>query len=111
VLALPLLWSVFEDDNEYLPRAVRSISQLPDGKNPVKKVWLVISGNEGELYLDELDGGDEGGGAGNAANAGGACQAVNKREQMQAIYSQMASLWRAQEALMTILGCLEVGRN
>ncbi len=72
---------------------------------------LVISGNEGELYLDELDGGDEGGGAGNAANAGGARQAANEREQMQAIYSQMASLRRAQEALTTILGRLEVGRN
>jgi hypothetical protein len=39
--------------------AVRQVSQLADDKNPVKKVVLVVSGNEGKWYLDELEG-DEG---------------------------------------------------
>jgi hypothetical protein len=67
VLALPLLWTVFKTDDNYLLRemmgriqaAVRQVSQLADDKNPVKKVVLVVSGNEGKWYLDELEG-DEG---------------------------------------------------
>jgi hypothetical protein len=76
----------------------------------VKKVRLVISGNEWELYLDKLaDGGDDGGNGGGAANAGGAGQAVNEREQMQAIYSQITSLRQTQEANTMLQGHLEVG--
>jgi hypothetical protein len=56
VLALPLLWTVFKTDDNYLLRemmgriqaAVRQVSQLADDKNPVKKVVLVVSGNEGK---------------------------------------------------------------
>jgi hypothetical protein len=102
VLALPLLWADFENDNDYLPRgmtdrireAVRQVSQLPDNENPVKKAMLVISGNEGELYLDELDGDDggDGDGGGSRVTNTGARQAANDRERMQAIYAQMTSL-------------------
>jgi hypothetical protein len=63
LLALPLRWAVFENDDDYLPRgstyhtreAVHKVSQHPDNENPVKKAMLAISGNECELYLDELD--------------------------------------------------------
>jgi hypothetical protein len=121
VLALPLLWAVFENGDDYLPKgmtdrireAVRQVSQLPDDENPVKKVMLVISGNEGELYLDELDGddgGDGGDGGGNRVTNTGARQAANERERMQAIYAQMTSLRRAQEAQTRILDRLETQR-
>jgi hypothetical protein len=101
---LPLLWAVLENDNDYLPRemtdriqeTVVQVSQLPDDESPVKKVVLVVSGNEGKLYLDELEGdvgGDGGGnGGGNGGATGGACQAVKEREQLQVIYSQITSL-------------------
>jgi hypothetical protein len=56
------------------------------------KVVLVVSGNEGELYLDELEGNEGGGGGGNGGANGGAHQAVSEREWPQAIYSQMESL-------------------
>jgi hypothetical protein len=120
VLALPLLWSVFEDDAvAYLPQATtdrireasRLVSQLPGNKNPVQKVRLDVSGNEGELYLDDLDDGDEEGGVAIGGNGGGARQAANEREQMQAIYLQMTLLWQAQEAHTTILKRLELGRG
>jgi hypothetical protein len=39
VLVLPLLWAVFENDNNYLP--VRQVSQLSDYENPVKKGMLL----------------------------------------------------------------------
>jgi hypothetical protein len=66
------LWFLFSpDSSNYLLTALQdrvetaynSIGQLPPGKNPVKKIALVVSGNEGELYLDEL-GKDYGGGTG-----------------------------------------------
>jgi hypothetical protein len=79
-----------------IQETVVQVSQLPDDENPVKKVVLVVSGNEGKLYLDELEddvGGDGGGnGGGNGGATGGACQAAKEREQLQVIYSQITSL-------------------
>jgi hypothetical protein len=72
----------------------------------VKKVRLVISGDEGELYLDEFDdGGKAGGDGGGIVNAGGARQAANERERerLQAIYSQLTALRRGQDAQTMIL--------
>jgi hypothetical protein len=89
VLALPLRWAVFENGENYLPRemtdricaAVQQVSQLPDDENPVKKVRLVMSGDEGESCLGELDdGGDAGGDGEGVVNTGGARQAANERE-------------------------------
>jgi hypothetical protein len=63
VLGKALLWFIFSpDSSNYLPtplqdcieNAYNGIGQLPPGENPVKKIPLVVSGNEGELYLDEL---------------------------------------------------------
>jgi hypothetical protein len=69
VLGRALLWAVFEDFGVYLPIALRNRiqtayadipgRQLVAGENPVKRVPLVVSGNEGEVYIDELAGDDD----------------------------------------------------
>jgi hypothetical protein len=65
------IWAVFDNDDnspsremtDQIQEAVRQVSQLPDDKNPVKKVVLVfVSRNKGELYLDELEGDESGDG-------------------------------------------------
>jgi hypothetical protein len=65
VLAKPLLWMVFSSI-DYLPAAMRerirtayfnipdNARVLPADENPVKKVLLVITGDEGLVYLDEV---------------------------------------------------------
>ena len=64
VLGQALLWATFEDFGSYLPAGLLSriktaYNDIPDrtlgeNENPVKKVLLVISGHEGEVYIDEL---------------------------------------------------------
>ena len=63
-LARPLLWASFESTlQEYLPpaltRQIRSAyafaRRLPQGKNPVEKRLVVVTGSEAELYIDEID--------------------------------------------------------
>mgnify|MGYP006194146055 CR=1 FL=1 len=63
-LARPLLWASFESTlQEYLPpaltRRIQSaygfVRRLPQGKNPVEKRLVVVTGSEAELYIDEID--------------------------------------------------------
>ena len=63
VLGKALLWLLFSDaGRDYLPPAYckhvegvyNTISQLPPGESPVLKIPIVLSGHDGELYLDEL---------------------------------------------------------
>jgi hypothetical protein len=68
---------------------------------------LVVSGNEGELYLDEIDADEGGGGVANAR----ARLDMNERDRMQALYAQMTSLRRGQEALTKIIERLEIERK
>ncbi len=57
VLGKALLWLIFSPDGNYLPQALQdrvktaynNNALLPAGENPVKKIALVVSGNEGEL--------------------------------------------------------------
>jgi len=85
-LARPLLWASFESTlQEYLtPALTRRIQsaygfvrRLPQGKNPVKKRLVVVTGSEAELYSDEIDaefmhtvGGQEDGSGGVVAQVG-----------------------------------------
>jgi hypothetical protein len=63
VLAKLLLWMLFSSERNYLPQAMRdhvqsaynNICILPAGENPVKKILLVVTGNEGEVYLMKLE--------------------------------------------------------
>ena len=72
MLGHALLWLVFEDRNtagdKYLPEelsdrvwlAYRDIPgrTLPLIENPIKKVLLIVTGDEGAVYIDELGGSD-----------------------------------------------------
>jgi hypothetical protein len=40
---------------DHIREAVGQVSHLPDDKNTVKKVVLVVSGNKGELYFDDIE--------------------------------------------------------
>ena len=52
----------FSDGSTYLPETMRNrvravyenIRVLPVDENPVEKVMLVVTGFEGEVYLDEI---------------------------------------------------------
>ena len=92
VLGKAFLWLIFSPDGDYLPQtlqdrvktAYNKIAELAAGENPVKKIALVVSGNEGELYLDEI--GEDFGGA----QAGrGHRRAANKPEELLALKSQV----------------------
>jgi hypothetical protein len=122
VLGKALIWFIFSpDSSNYLTTPLQDcvattyngIGQLPPGENPVKKIALVISGNKGELYLDELGenygggpgdrvgGGhqrksnerDYGGGPGDRVG-GGHQRKSNEREQLLALHSQIDQLNR-----------------
>jgi hypothetical protein len=64
VLGRALLWLVRDDTNHYLPEdlsnrvflAYRDLPgrTLPLGINPIKKVLLIVTGDKGEVYIDEL---------------------------------------------------------
>jgi hypothetical protein len=95
VLGKVLLWFVFTPEGTaYLPQtlcervrtAYSDVATLPADENPVKKVPLVISGHEGELYMDEL------GNDGVPNNVGR--RLANEREQVLALHSQVAGLRR-----------------
>jgi hypothetical protein len=83
---------------------------LPDGTNPIKKIPLVITGNEGEVYMDEIPDGIVGNnsngvgvGAGNngAVVAGGGLIDRQVQEQLLTIHSQLNGLRRSDEELRT----------
>jgi hypothetical protein len=99
VLAKPLLWMLFSSERNYLPQAMRdriqtaynNIRVLPAGENPVKKLLLVVTGNEGEVFLDEV---------GNDQNQ--MFRQSNERDQLLALHSQISALRRAVEDLKAI---------
>ena len=109
-LAKPLLWMALSDDaGRFLPQefvdqiktAYINICVLPEHENPVKKVLLVVTGDEGEVYLDEMRGnlgGDDGtDGGGNAL-----LMQASQQDQLLALYSQVSSLWHALEDLKVL---------
>jgi hypothetical protein len=102
VLAKPLLWMLFSSEKNYLPRAIRdrveaaynNIRLLPAGENPVNKILLVVSGNEGEVYLDEV---------GTVQNHNQMMRRTSERDQILALPSQISGLQRSVEELKTAL--------
>jgi hypothetical protein len=112
VLGRALLWYAFSDEGSgdlppdlfgriHQAYADEIANNLPDGTNPVKKIPLVITGNEGEVYIDEIPdgmvGNDANGRAGN--NVGGGFIDRPVRQQLLAIHSQLLGLTRADEEL------------
>jgi hypothetical protein len=62
-LARPLLWAVFEPHLQgYLPDTLTErvrlayafVRRLPAAANPVEKIPIIITGAEGEVYIDEI---------------------------------------------------------
>jgi hypothetical protein len=88
---------LFSSQRTYLPQAMRdrvssaynNICLLPAAKNPVKKILLVVTGNEGEVYfLDKV---------GTEQNQ--ILRQTNERELIMALHSQISALRRAVEEL------------
>jgi hypothetical protein len=70
-------------------------NDLAEGINPVKKIRLVITGHEGEVYMDDIpDGIDGNNGEGGPINAGGGFIDRPVRDQLLALHSQMLGLTR-----------------
>jgi hypothetical protein len=84
---------LFSSEKSYLCQAMRDHIQtaynnicvlvLPADKNPEKKVVLVVSGNEGEVYLDKV---------GNDQNQNQMLRQTNEREQLLALHSQISAM-------------------
>jgi hypothetical protein len=111
VLGRALLWYAFAaEGSEDLPPDVygrihqayaQIANDLPDGTNPVKKIPLVITGSEGEVYVDDIPDGMlvENNGGDGAGNNGTGFIDRPVRQQLLAIHSQLLGLTRADEEL------------
>jgi hypothetical protein len=107
VLGHALLWLVFEDYNVdgecYLPNnfvnqvllAYQDIPGrvLPLAQNPIKKILLLVTGDEGQVYIDELGGGDDAVvNEDGSDNTGRRTRQQIERDEIRALQSQMAGL-------------------
>lgn len=128
VLGTALLWRIFSQDGEAaIPQVIRQwvivayqiIKLLDDGINPISKIPLVITGDEGEVYMDPIaedDGaayGENGGANNNGGGGGGEGAFVNcpTRQQLLALHSQMIQLREHINTLRTNLEEDRVTRN
>jgi hypothetical protein len=94
VLALPILWAAFDNEMEnYMPASLRNrictayeyIRQLD-----IKKVMLVVTGQEHEVHIDQLfdeEAGNVNNGQGNNNTNQGQGRAITRQE-FQALYAQ-----------------------
>jgi hypothetical protein len=124
VLALPLLWACFTPDMQaYLPGELRNrirnayetVRQLEPEENPVKKIVLVITGEDAEVHIDEVFDDEQpppaanqpphNGGAGQPNPQNNNQQQVNHRgiQNAAALYAQNTTLRREVQELRTEL--------
>jgi hypothetical protein len=62
VLGKALLWLVFSEENSYVPGEVSErihnaysvICQLLENVNPIEKLLMVVTGNDAEVYFNEV---------------------------------------------------------
>ena len=96
ILGTALLWFVFSDNDNAVPNAIAQRIKLAYANycsdsfgenNPVKRIPIIITGHEGQVYMDELVA-TEDGGVGNDI-AGGNVADRPLRDQQLAIYSQL----------------------
>ena len=113
VLGTALMWYVFAPEGQNdVPQNIRDRvknayvtvnNQLEEDDNPIAKIPLVITGNEGEVYMDAIphdeNGGGEGDGDGGIGNGGGnhggqGGAFINRptRQQLLAVHSQILSV-------------------
>jgi hypothetical protein len=103
VLALPILWACFDDEMvAYMPAVMRNriraayenIRQLEPEVNPVKKILLLVTGVDAEVYIDEINDMDVDGGVNNAAGNAAAAQAGARNgaeANHRALYAQLTA--------------------
>ena len=134
VLGTALLWYVFSPEGAIaVPQNIRNrivgayhhIRVLDEGINPVAKIPLVITGHEGEVYMDPIvdcceqgEGGNGEAAAGNGGGAnGGAAPAVGAfanrptQQQLMALHSQMMQVREGLNGLRVQLEEDRVARN
>ena len=105
VLGTALLWYAFTTEGEQdIPqnlqqRITHAYSNIPGclqvGVSPVRKVPIIVSGNEGEVYMDELPSSEAG--INTPGTGAGGCAFVDRpiRNQMLALHSQMHGIREA----------------
>ena len=94
VLGKALLWLVFSEENSYVPDEVRerichaynAICQLPENVNPIENILMVVTGDDAEVYFNEV-----GQAAGGGGGAGGG-QPQSQRDQLLAMQSDLVSI-------------------
>jgi hypothetical protein len=107
VLGRAILWGAFSGIAQVMPIGLRNRIQnaytgvqneLPAGTNPVQKIPIVVTGNEGEVYMDEIPGDEANGNnnaAGGAGNAAGGFIDRPIRQQLLAVHSQLLAMRRS----------------
>ena len=94
---------MWEDHDLYIPNELHQRvwlaywdtprRMLPLIENPIKRVLLLVTGDEGEVYIDELVGDDNENEDG-SDNAGRRTRWWIERDEIRALQSQVAGLWR-----------------
>ena len=97
VLGRALLWASFDAEvKEILPSALSNriitayaaIRRLPEGENPVKKVLLVVTGDDDQLNIEEIGGPDDA----DANQPAARRQVGSTREELLALHVQNTAL-------------------
>ena len=95
ILGTALLWLIFSEHADKVPNTIRNRVQLMynnyrnpvfEETNPVKRLPIIITGNEGQVYMDEIDIGE---GSSGDNQSGTTIADRPMREQQLAIYSQL----------------------
>ena len=121
ILGWALLWACFDQEaSNYVPSSVvnhvnKAYQQLPtrvlDSENPMKKKQIVISGNEDELHITELDLEDEAGNQRGQQGGGGGGGGPIGRNDVLAVYTKVWSLRHQNKQLTTHVENLEDAFN
>ena len=108
-LGKALLWACFAQPEE-VPENIRqrinnAYAQLPANnvnENPVNKIPIVVTGDQGRVFMDDLPEdvrGDNGGGGGSGGHGGTNFIDRPVREQLLALHSAVGSLRRGQTSI------------
>jgi len=126
VLGKALLWYIMDPSSDgdipdflslRVKNAYRYIQLLPENVNPIKRVPVVITGHEGEVYIDEIpemssDGeGQVGSGTTQQARIQGDFLDRPIQNQLLALHSQLMAVRRATDALSEAVHQVQCEQN